>query len=245
MSCCSYSSQASRAEPFTQRLYDPGVTRFSIQVKDIDAAFARVKDRGIIVDTTGGGPVFTQQPRNNTRAVMMRDPDGFVFEFVQGDSAVRRGEGGDQNIFNARRRWRSRTRRSRWPSTATARLQGARDQHRQRSGAEARRHATAVARSTATEPPGSNNVWFFWEFSQIARTKRAPAVVDPGASALSMLVEDLPALLRRAKRPARRSRPRAATGRARSRKRAVLVRSPDGLLIELIEDSQASSNTGR
>jgi catechol 2,3-dioxygenase-like lactoylglutathione lyase family enzyme len=76
------------ATPFTQRLYDPGVTRFSIQVRDIDLAFARVKDRGIVVDTTSAGPVFTQRPRNNTRAVMMRDPDGFVFEFVQPGSCM-------------------------------------------------------------------------------------------------------------------------------------------------------------
>ena len=67
------------SDRFTQRLYDPGVTRFSIQVRDIDRAFDRMKDRGIIVDTTSAGPVYTQRPRNNTRAVMMRDPDGFVF----------------------------------------------------------------------------------------------------------------------------------------------------------------------
>ena len=41
-------------KPFDQRLYDPGVTRFSIQVRDIDAAFARVKGRVRSVDLPHG-----------------------------------------------------------------------------------------------------------------------------------------------------------------------------------------------
>ena len=64
---------------FSQRLYDPGVTRFfSISVRDIDAAFAAVNEYDIIVDTTGRRPPFiTQRPRNDTQAVMMRDPRWF------------------------------------------------------------------------------------------------------------------------------------------------------------------------
>ena len=42
-----------------------------IYTRDIDKAFARVKDK-VTVDTTSAGPVYTQRPRNNTRAVMMR-----------------------------------------------------------------------------------------------------------------------------------------------------------------------------
>src|SRR5262245_46456159 len=85
-----------------QRLYDPGITRFSIQVRDIDKAFNRVKNRVSSVDTTGGVPVYTQHPRNNTRAVMMRDPDGFVFEFVQADPPPQTTIPDRSNIINAR-----------------------------------------------------------------------------------------------------------------------------------------------
>jgi hypothetical protein len=56
---------------FSQQLYDPGITRFSIQVRDIDAAFARVKDR-VVVNSTGArrcSPEAAQQHR----AVMMHD----------------------------------------------------------------------------------------------------------------------------------------------------------------------------
>jgi catechol 2,3-dioxygenase-like lactoylglutathione lyase family enzyme len=209
--------------PFTQRLYDPGVTRFSIQVRDIDAAFARVKDKGIVVDTTGGGPVYTQRPRNNTRAVMMRDPDGFVFEFVQGDPLPQTDVPAGSNVINAR------------SSLAIEDTDKALAFYRDQLGFTARATntvndavlalegtPTAVARSTSTSPPGSTNVWFLWEFSQIARTKRVPKAIDPGASALSIVVDDVAAMLKRLK---------AAGITAES---DAVVRSPDGLLIELV-----------
>jgi catechol 2,3-dioxygenase-like lactoylglutathione lyase family enzyme len=209
--------------PFTQRLYDPGVTRFSIQVRDIDAAFARVKDKAIVVDTTGGGPVHTQRPRNNTRAVMMRDPDGFVFEFVQGDPLPQTDVPAGSNVINAR------------SSLAVENTDKALAFYRDQLGFSARPSntvseavlalegtPTAVARSTSTSPPGSTNVWFLWEFSQIDRTKRAPKVTDPGASALSIVVDDVAAMVKRLQ-----------TAGVTVESDAV-VRSPDGLLIELV-----------
>lgn len=223
---------------FTQRLYDPGVTRFSIQVRDIDKAFNRVKDRGIIVDTTSAGPVFTQRPRNNTRAVMMRDPDGFVFEFVQADPLPASDVPLSSNIYNAR------------SSLALENFDRALAFYRDLLGFTVANPPNSIndavlalegtprasARSTAAMPPGSNNMWVLWEFSDIERTRRAPNVQDPGASAISLQVEDLPALLRRMK--AAGTLVETPGGEAVSLgdgHRAALVRSPDGLLVELVE----------
>ena len=229
-----------QGKPFTQRLYDPGVTRFSIQVRDIDKAFAGVKDKGITVDTTGGVPVYTQRPRNNTRAVMMRDPDGFVFEFVQGDPLPQTNVPATSNIYNAR------------SSLAIEDTDRSLAFYRDLLGYIARPTGTvaeavlllegtpkAVARSTSTTPPGSTNVWFLWEFSQIERTKRVPKVQDPGASALSLLVDDLPALLERMKKAGTRieTASGAPVGLGQGL-RGTVVRSPDGLLIELIEQTR-------
>lgn len=224
-----------RGTPFTQRLYDPGVTRFSIQVRDIDRAFAQVKDKGIVVDTTGGGPVYTQRPRNDTRAVMMRDPDGFVFEFVQGDPLPPTDVPAGSNVINAR------------SSLAVEDTDRALAFYRDLLGFAARPTntvneavlalegtPTAVARTTSTTPPGSTNVWFLWEFSRIDRTRREPRIYDPGASALSLVVEDLPALLQRMRAAGVKVESDVASyGPAR----AAVVRSPDGLLIELVEGS--------
>ena len=220
---------------FTQRLYDPGVTRFSIQVRDIEKAFNQVKDRGIIVDTTSAGPVYTQRPRNNTRAVMMRDPDGFVFEFVEPGAPPQTDVPATSNIYNAR------------SSLALDSFEKALPFYRDLLGFTVANAPNDIndavlalegtprahARTAASMPPGSNNMWVLWEFRDIERTRHAPAVQDPGASAISLQVENLPALVGRMKAAGVvvESEP-APLGDGH---RGALVRSPDGLLVELVE----------
>ncbi len=222
---------------FTQRLYDPGVTRFSIQVRDIDKAFNQVKDLGIIVDTTSAGPVYTQRPRNNTRAVMMRDPDGFVFEFVQGDPLQKSDVPASSNIYNAR------------SSLALENMEKSFAFYRDLLGFVVMNQPgdindavlalegtpRARARSVGSMPPGSNNMWVLWEFRDIERTKRVPNVQDPGASAVSFEVENLPALLGRLKAAGVVIETQGAAPVALGSRLGALVRSPDGLLVELVE----------
>jgi catechol 2,3-dioxygenase-like lactoylglutathione lyase family enzyme len=222
---------------FAQRLYDPGVTRFSIQVRDIDKAFDRVKDLGITVDTTSAGPVYTQRPRNNTRAVMMRDPDGFVFEFVQSGTPPQTDVPASSNIYNARSSLAIDSFEKTLPfyrdllgftfanppgdvNDAVLALEGT---------------PRANARTSQAMPPGSNNMWVFWEFRDIARMKRAPNVYDPGASAISLEIENLPALLTRLKAAGVTIETPGAEAVPLGGRRGVLVRSPDGLLVELVE----------
>ncbi len=222
---------------FTQRLYDPGVTRFSIQVRDIDKAFERVKDR-VTVDTTSAGPVYTQRPRNNTRAVMMRDPDGFVFEFVQSGTPVESPVPATSNVYNAR------------SSLAIENFDRSLAFYRDLLGftfanppgdvndAVLALEGTprAHARSSGGMPPGSNNVWFLWEFRDIERTKHTPNVQDPGASVVSLEVENLPSLLARMKAAGVVvETPGGEAVALEPGHRGALVRSPDGMLVELIE----------
>tara|TARA_R110000824_G_scaffold336_1_gene1769 strand:+ start:189967 stop:191013 length:1047 start_codon:yes stop_codon:yes gene_type:complete len=225
-------------KPFTQRLYDPGVTRFSISVRDIDVAFAAVQAYNVIVDSTGGEPVYTQRPRNETRAVMMRDLDGFVFEFVESGNPVETDVPESSNIYNAR------------SSLALENLERSLEFYRDILGYEAAQPNTvneavlrlegtpdAIARTSRTQPPGSTNVWFFWEFSNIARTKQEPSVQDPGASAISLLVEGLPALLNQIRAAGFQiETPGGLAVSLGSNRLGALVRSPDGLLVELVEN---------
>jgi hypothetical protein len=85
-------------------------------------------------------------------------------------------------------------------------------------------------------PPGSNNMWVLWEFNDIERTKHAPNPQDPGASALSLQVENLDGLLKSIQSlglPI--ESPGGKPAAINKQHRAVLVRSPDGLLVELYE----------
>jgi catechol 2,3-dioxygenase-like lactoylglutathione lyase family enzyme len=224
-------------KPFTQHHYDPGVTRFSVQVRDVYKAFNRVKDRGVTIDSTSAGPVYTQRPNNNTQAVMMRDPDGFVLEFVEAGVMPPTDVPESSNVYNAR------------ASLAVDQLDAATAFYRDLLGFEVNppnkandavlalegtpRASVRLARST---PPGSNNVWFLWEFSDIERVKHAPDVHDPGASAISLQVENLPALLGRMQAAGVTIETTGATPVALGDgHRGALVRSPDGLLVELVE----------
>ncbi len=225
-------------KPFRQHLYDPGITRLSIQVRDIDKAFDKVKDRGIEVPTTSAGPVYTQRPRNNTRAVMMNDPDGFVFEFVQSGAPPKTEVPETSNIYNARSSLAFESMEKSIPfyrdilgftlnsapafiNDAVLALEGT---------------PRARVRSAPAMPPGSNNMWVLWEFNDIDRTKHVPSVQDPGASALSLQVENLAGLLRAFKSAGLPvESPSGESVPLDQGHHGALVRSPDGLLIELYE----------
>jgi catechol 2,3-dioxygenase-like lactoylglutathione lyase family enzyme len=224
-------------KPFVQHHYDPGVTRFSVQVRDVYKAFDRVKDRGVTIDSTSAGPVYTQRPNNNTQAVMMRDPDGFVLEFVEAGVMPPTDVPESSNVYNAR------------ASLALDNFEVSAAFYRDLLGFDISppnkandavlalegtpRASVRLARSM---PPGSNNMWVLWEFSDIERTKHAPDVQDPGASAISLQVENLPALLKRMQAAGVTvETPGAVPVALGNGHKGALVRSPDGLLIELVE----------
>jgi catechol 2,3-dioxygenase-like lactoylglutathione lyase family enzyme len=66
-----------------RRVQDSGAFTLLVLVRDVDAAFARVKQVGAPVVTLSGGPVAPGA--NKTRAVVVRDPDGHFIELVQVD----------------------------------------------------------------------------------------------------------------------------------------------------------------
>jgi methylmalonyl-CoA/ethylmalonyl-CoA epimerase len=209
------------------RLYDPGMTWLSVEVADLDKAFATAKASGLIGTAPGAGPVSTVR-RDLRRAVTFRDPDGFMLELVQSESAA--AAKGDaqaavsstglslvvEDTDRALAFWRDILGFTVEPTNSLA--------------------ETVQVRSTPMTPPGTTNVWYLWEFTQVGRVRRAPRVSDPGAAALSILVEDLDALLQRVR--AGGVRIETASGAPvtlGSGLRGALVRSPDGLLVELIE----------
>src|SRR4051812_18259166 len=70
------------SRPVHQRLQDPGSVKLVLRVKDMDAAFARVRDRVAGIYTEGGAPIRPEGPAAVNRAVIMRDPDGYPLEFA-------------------------------------------------------------------------------------------------------------------------------------------------------------------
>ena len=62
-----------------RRIQDPGAFTLLVLVRDVDAAFARVKATGAQVVTTGGAPVMA----GRARGVVVKDPDGHFVEIVR------------------------------------------------------------------------------------------------------------------------------------------------------------------
>jgi catechol 2,3-dioxygenase-like lactoylglutathione lyase family enzyme len=66
-----------------RRVQDSGAFTLLVFVRDLDAAFARVRQAGAPVVTLSGGPVTPGASK--TRAVVVKDPDGHFVELVQAD----------------------------------------------------------------------------------------------------------------------------------------------------------------
>jgi catechol 2,3-dioxygenase-like lactoylglutathione lyase family enzyme len=73
------------ASPTWQRLQDPGSVKLVVRVRNIDAAFERVRARVARVYTDGGAPMKPEGPAAVNTSVIMRDPDGYPLELVLQD----------------------------------------------------------------------------------------------------------------------------------------------------------------
>ena len=63
--------------------WDPGASMLIFKVRDLDAVVAKLRDRAAPVVTLGAGPLETPLGR----AIVVRDPDGYLVEIVQATPA--------------------------------------------------------------------------------------------------------------------------------------------------------------
>jgi hypothetical protein len=108
------------AAPVRQRLQDPGSVKLVVRVRDMDAAFSRVRNHVERVYTEGGMPIKPEGPAAVNTAVIMRDPDGYPLEFaLQGTPPIAADVPAGSNIVGG---WGHihRRRRGRDPSRSIA-----------------------------------------------------------------------------------------------------------------------------
>jgi catechol 2,3-dioxygenase-like lactoylglutathione lyase family enzyme len=86
-----------------RRIQDPGAATLILLVRDVDAAFAPLKKAGVRVITTGGGPI-AMSAANQTRAVIVQDPDGHFVELAQVDPLPATTVASSSNIIGIRLR---------------------------------------------------------------------------------------------------------------------------------------------
>ena len=95
--------QQRRSTPVRRRMQDPGAVTLILLVRDIDAAFAKLKAAGVPVVTTGGAPL-AMSTANKTRAVIVQDPDGHFVELAQLDPLPATTAPASSNVIGIRLR---------------------------------------------------------------------------------------------------------------------------------------------
>jgi catechol 2,3-dioxygenase-like lactoylglutathione lyase family enzyme len=65
--------------PVQARLQDPGAVRFTLRVRDIEAAMRRLEGTGVSVVTDGGAPVRV----GTSLTLVVRDPNNLFVQFQQ------------------------------------------------------------------------------------------------------------------------------------------------------------------
>ena len=63
---------------------DPGAPMMKIVVRDIDAIVAAAKKVNAPIITKGATPIVVQTSAGKAKAIIMRDPDGYFVEAIQG-----------------------------------------------------------------------------------------------------------------------------------------------------------------
>jgi len=67
---------------------DPGAPMMKIIVRDIDAVVAAAKTVNAAIVTRGAAPVMVPTSLGTAKAIIMRDPDGYFVEAIQGTPAA-------------------------------------------------------------------------------------------------------------------------------------------------------------
>lgn len=180
------------------RLQDPGAVTLVLQVRDVDALLARLKEGKYEVITPGGKPVTVTSGVARARAVVIRAPGGHFIEIEQPDSLPAASTLPAGNVIGARVRVTIED------TDATLRLYRDRFGFRPEVGSftsEPSRLAlmgTAKARfrmTSAMVPGNPQQVLEFIEFADIERRSRRTRIQDAGSAKIQLHVGDIAAAI--------------------------------------------------
>jgi catechol 2,3-dioxygenase-like lactoylglutathione lyase family enzyme len=227
-------------KPRQARATDPGTAGLMIQVRDLDPVLAALKKAGTPIVSRSAGPVGTASPEGSSRAVVVRDPDGYLVEVAESPAAVRSAAG---NILGAA-----------MGRTVTD-MEATRKFYRDLLGFEltgkmefALNHAlmdlvgapdSATARQMTTIVPGTSARMEFIEFKGMPRRPFHLRIPDPGCLAVALRVSNLDELLQRLK--AAGVKVVSAGGipaQFSTTIRNIFVEDPDGFKIDLFQVTQ-------
>jgi len=92
-------------KPVNRRVQDPGAITLVATVRDLDAAFARLKQLGAPIVTRSGAPVRLSLGSQQVRMVVVQDPAGHFVELVQPDALSPAQAAATTNVVGVRVRF--------------------------------------------------------------------------------------------------------------------------------------------
>jgi len=220
---------------------DPGAAHLILRVRDLDRVVAAARESGAQIVTPSLAPIKLRPTARGSRAILLRDPDGYL---VEGEDVSSSGDrSSNENVQSAGMRFAMADRE------ATLKFYGDLLGFKLTGDAEFR-VVPAMADFTGVPEgsqmralsgtfPGTNDSIVFYEFKDLPRTRLHFHIQDPGAPAVSLRVIDLDGLLTRLRAAAvpvlsARGEIVALTPSSRN----ILVEDPNGILIELYEEKR-------
>ena len=222
--------------PAQPAMFDPGAPSMQFLVRSIDTVAANIKKAGAPIITTSGSPVSVNGPLGRVKAIVFRDPDGYIVQAVEVPAAADAPAGNvlgsimgmtvrdmDETVrfWNGMLGWELTGDKTFLKDPATLDLYGV------PAGGEYRMMTAVV--------PGSAARMTFIEFKGMPRKEFSLRIPDPGSSGMAIRVADIQDLLPRLK--AQGVRVVSKDGELVNWSptlRNVFVKDPNGLNIELV-----------
>jgi catechol 2,3-dioxygenase-like lactoylglutathione lyase family enzyme len=191
-----FKGQASKA--VHPRLVDPGATVMMLWVKDVDAILKSVTSAGGEIVSAGKKPVAMKGNGGSQKVLFVRDPDGFLIEFIQPDVLPAEAAAAGQNAFNT------------GLGISVNDLDATATFYREKFGFDVKETAEFVndppflnasglkgvkIRRASTTVPGTS---FPIEFMEFTGERKAifPEIHDPGATMFRVTINDLPGVVK-------------------------------------------------
>jgi catechol 2,3-dioxygenase-like lactoylglutathione lyase family enzyme len=185
-------------KPADRRIQDVGAFTLVVFVRDLDAAFARMKRVGAVVVTSGGGPVSFAFGNGTTRGVIVKDPDGHFVELVQADAAAQSHAPPSANVVGVRVRVtvNDAAQTLHVYRDVLGLQQASFDQFKKDANISAMLGITGGQfRLGSVQVPGSGLTVAFVEFKDVDRKTVRSNLEDPGSTRMQLQVRDISAAI--------------------------------------------------
>jgi polar amino acid transport system substrate-binding protein len=230
--------------PVERRIQDPGGVTLLVQVRDIDAAFTKLKAVGAPVVTSGGKPVAVDFGSGNKgRSVIVKDPDGHFVAILQPDSPVETAAPNTANITGVRVRLTvNDAEQAMRLYCDVLGLMRRRPAGEFGSGPGVMNQfgiARGQSRAALAEVPNSGLVVEFIDFKDVERRPVQSRIQDPGSTRMQLQVRDINAAIAALKTAGGAVISTGAgtvdlPGRGGSTTKVAIVRDPNNLFLVLI-----------